>query len=586
MAFIKYLVDLDLNKNQLLNAVVQNLAAAPASPSDGQIYWDTVLDSLFVYNLTGATWIDLGSDGITNLAYTASATNGVVTSDSGTDATITLATGVNAGLLAPADKTKIDATSGTNTGDNAVNSNYSGLVSNVSTNLSEGTSTTTTVDVNSSDGTNATLASATTVRAGLLSKAKFDEIATNTTKVSDINHNVTTNLGTTTTTTTVTITSSDGTNAIIPQAVAGGQAGVTSGADKTKIDNAVLTSDTATTGMGFVIDEDNMISNSSSKLPTQQSVKAYVDNLLASNDAMVFKGTVGVGGTHTIAAFDLLVVYEAGWTYRVITAGTIKGVVAEIGDLFMATVDRASLGVDADWTVVQTNLDGAVVGPASAVTNRVATFNGTSGKLIQDSGLLLSGSNTGDEPAASTTVAGIIELATITETNTGTSVTRAVTPDGLDSWTGSAQITTLGTVGTGTWNGGVIAEAYLQNQSGTNTGDELAASATVSGVVELATNAETATGTDTVRAVTPAGLASLSYSTTTGTVKKTQVDCAAALSTTVTHALGQYIDVNVYRKLTPFDKVVAQVTSTNATTVVVTFNVAPTLGEYVIVVQG
>ena len=75
MAFIKYLVDLDLNKNQLLNAVVQNLAAAPGSPSDGQIYWDTAQDSLFVYNLTGATWIDLGSDGITNLAYTASATN-------------------------------------------------------------------------------------------------------------------------------------------------------------------------------------------------------------------------------------------------------------------------------------------------------------------------------------------------------------------------------------------------------------------------------------------------------------------------------------------------------------------------------
>ena len=47
-------------------------------------------------------------------------------------------------------------------------------VTNVITNLSEGTSTLTTVKVNSSDGDNATLASASTSRAGLLSKVKFD----------------------------------------------------------------------------------------------------------------------------------------------------------------------------------------------------------------------------------------------------------------------------------------------------------------------------------------------------------------------------------------------------------------------------
>lgn len=51
---------------------------------------------------------------------------------------------------------------------------------NVSTNLSEGTSTLTTVDVDSSDGTNATLVAASTARAGLLTKAKWDEIVANT----------------------------------------------------------------------------------------------------------------------------------------------------------------------------------------------------------------------------------------------------------------------------------------------------------------------------------------------------------------------------------------------------------------------
>jgi hypothetical protein len=43
----------------------------------------------------------------------------------------------------------------------------------------------------------------------------------------------------------------------------------------------------------------------------------------------------------------------------------------------------------------------------------------------------LSGSNTGDEPNASTSVRGIVELATSAETQTGTDATRAVTPDGL-----------------------------------------------------------------------------------------------------------------------------------------------------------
>lgn len=56
-------------------------------------------------------------------------------------------------------------------------------LTNVTTDLSEGTSTETTVDVNSSDGTNAILVSASASRAGLLTKAKYDEIVLNTAKI-------------------------------------------------------------------------------------------------------------------------------------------------------------------------------------------------------------------------------------------------------------------------------------------------------------------------------------------------------------------------------------------------------------------
>jgi hypothetical protein len=49
-----------------------------------------------------------GGGGATNLAYTASATNGIVTSDTGTSATIPAGSTTNASLMLPADKSKLD----------------------------------------------------------------------------------------------------------------------------------------------------------------------------------------------------------------------------------------------------------------------------------------------------------------------------------------------------------------------------------------------------------------------------------------------------------------------------------------------
>lgn len=126
------------------------------------------------------------------------------------------------------------------------------------------------------------------------------------------------------------------------------------------------------------------------QIPTAKAVWDAVTSGMAAADAMVYKGTIGTGGTYTIAAFNTLATYNAGWTYRVITAGTVRGYVCEIGDLLVAIVDRAGSGsVNSDWSVVQTNIDGAVVGPSSSTNGAVVLFDGTTGKLIKNSAKVL-----------------------------------------------------------------------------------------------------------------------------------------------------------------------------------------------------
>ena len=138
---------------------------------------------------------------------------------------------------------------------------------------------------------------------------------------------------------------------------------------------------------GLALDTDGTLSaNSDGKLASQKAVKTYVDQIIAAQDAMVFKGVIDCSGNPNYPAAD------RGWTYRVSVAGKIgggSGVNVEVGDLLLCLTDGTASGnqatVGTAWSIAQTNLDGGVIGPASVTDGNPVLFDGTTGKLIKQS---------------------------------------------------------------------------------------------------------------------------------------------------------------------------------------------------------
>lgn len=242
----------------------------------------------------------------------------------------------------------------------------------------------------------------------------------------------------------------------------------------------------AATDIQGAIDELDSEKAATSHTHTESDITDLGTYLTAAGTATLTNKSMALGTntvTGTAAQFDSAVT-DANFAY-----------VAKTATLTNKTLNLANntlTGTKAEFEAAVS--DGTPVFEAETATLTNKTLNLTSNTLVTTvaqlntaiSDATLSGNNTGDESAASDTVAGIVELATIAETNTGTDTTRAVTPDGLDGWTGSAQIATVGTVTSGNVDAVVSA-----------------ASTSTAGKIEIATSAETLAVTSDVLAVTP-----------------------------------------------------------------------------------
>lgn len=138
------------------------------------------------------------------------------------------------------------------------------------------------------------------------------------------------------------------------------------------------------------------------------------------------------------------------------------------------TTDGSALS----WATVSGS--GDVVGPASAVANNVVLFDGTTGKLIKDSGVALSGTNTGDQLTFKTiAVSGQSDVVADSATDTLTLVAGSnitiTTNAGSDSVTiaasggGSGITRSVNVVSTPTNAGATASTDYVYFVSGTTT---------------------------------------------------------------------------------------------------------------------
>lgn len=280
----------------------------------------------------------------------------------------------------------------------------------------------------------------------------------------------------------------------------------------------------------------DMANASGTTLATSSAIKSYVDSTLTAlgnlegsfdaNAATVFP----IGQSPTPGT-------KKGDYWYVSVSGTVQGIDFNVGDVLIALQDNASTTDISDWTVLETNRDQAtttILGLVKLATSAEVIAGTDNTKAVTPASL----------PNATTTSRGLTTHATSAETQAGTVNNKAVTPQGLSSRTATESRT---------------------------------------GLAEIATQAETDAGTDDSRIVTPLKLKTLLDNRVGGYAAN--IGNGSDTSFALTHGLATE-DVQVKIKdNTTKEFVETDIVVSSASVVTVSFSVAPATNRYRVIIK-
>lgn len=412
----KYLVNLDLNKNELQNAKLHNLATAPSSPTTGQVYYNTADNKAYIYN--GTSWIPweenpanpvTGVKGNSESTYRTgnvnlTASNIGAASSSHTHGNITNAGALQTTDVAIADGDKLVVTDSSNSGKVARTSVAFDGTTNTKVLAKKGdwvdlptgvspSSTTPKMDGTATVGTETAFARGDHIHPSDTSKVTgnarvfFGSCTTSaetaekavSCSIYDGYHDgdiliVSFTHENTASTPKLNVNSKGAKRISIIEYDYRGSGYVNWG-DWGEGDTVVFRYDTGIGVWIALIDTDTIYSGGTqSQLETgtgttnylwsPKILHDYVSTVVGGVDAMRFKGTVNSNSDLPTTGV------KVGDTYMVNTAGTYAGQTCEVGDLIIATATTPT------WTVAQTNISGAVTASTTTTNGYLAKFTG------------------------------------------------------------------------------------------------------------------------------------------------------------------------------------------------------------------
>ena len=404
---INYLNSIDLNKNYIDNAAIQNLASAPSSPVVGQVYFNTTDQVLMVYtevrpatNPVSYEWLEVGvgieGGGTVNaipkftpagdkLGDSSITDDGSVVNFSGSQVSLNNGSNADAIILAPGkmfieldnDGSGVDerfeirtTVSGTKAARLSIDDD--GNTSALGTFTSAGRILTSDyIETQAGDlllgGTNTRQIKGTDVPVAAGNTPGLDIITGAVTGTDVAGPNLTLSAGQSTGT-------GNGGGIVFKVSTPAESSGNSSNALATALTISGVNGD-AVFANGISVDEDSIIygiltmddtiAMSNNKItgladPTaaqDAATKAYVD--AATVGGLVYQGGYDANANNPVLdSRGAQIAVEKGWTYTVTADGTFYGEAVRVGDVIIAEVDLAAEnGALTDWTTVQNNID-------------------------------------------------------------------------------------------------------------------------------------------------------------------------------------------------------------------------------------